>query len=235
MVSPFDYSCSDRLWEQLLAYVHVCLKTTLPLGKNKCNTADIQQWHILPCVFLIIFPSSIVLIFVFPLLLSCAFRCSLVLSVQILRAWWEHTNHFSHLFRCFHSKKSGGLQRGALIIQAPITHWTRSISMWHNVFKVSPPLYSSSPLLFLFLWSLLYLDKGQNLNSKYLDLITVLQETGLRNKCLERWIQSRIRTTGTASTKNANETWRVKLTKETTCFGFQLGSNVKVHVEKKSQ
>lgn len=95
---------------------------------------------------------------------SVSFLCFLcsrtVFSVFKTFEW--HTHH-SHLFWCFHSKKFWGLQSGALIIQAPITHWSRDINMWHN-----------GLLLYLFLWAsqgFVCPDKGQNLNGKCLDLL----------------------------------------------------------------
>lgn len=64
------------------------------LSVHICDTANMHKWHILPlCLSFVIVSSSIVLVFIFPVFLSCVFS-TLLLSVQFLRVWVTHTMMF---------------------------------------------------------------------------------------------------------------------------------------------
>ncbi len=183
MVLLFDYSVVTN-FESSSWHMFMSLKTTLSLSKNKYN-ANIQQRHILPlCLIFLIVSSSIVLIFVFPRFLSCAFRCSCVVCSDPTSLIETHTHTHTHTHTIslisFNVSTPKSLEAFSGRINYPGSHYTLNQGYQHvtRCFqKFSLPLSFKSPPL-SFPLPIVYLDKGQNLNGKCLDLSLCYKRQG---------------------------------------------------------
>lgn len=126
--------------------------------------------------FLINIP-VLVLIFVFSLLLSCAFRCSCVVCSDLTSLIETHTPFLSSL-SMFPLQKVRRPPAGR--INYPGSHYTLNQGYQHvtQCFqKFSLSLFFKSRPLSLPL-TIVYLDKGHNLNGKCLDLSLCYKRQG---------------------------------------------------------